>query len=356
MTVFRRYINRGFIAYFAFMLAALTSLALTLDLAEEGDRVLGSVHGGALGLLRYSALRLPEIIGQMLPVSTLLGMIVILGQFLRHSEMVALWGSGVSPLQLMKALLPTALVLAGITLVNSDLAVPDTRSVLREWGVGEARKSGIVTEDGAMAWLLSGDDVVRAPNRADPSGALANVTIFRRDTDGRLLERIDAERATPQADGWLLSGVTRYGIDPAITTTLESLPWNGRIDVAALPLIVSQMRDLQSSDLLSLIAHAGYGQRPTDRYRTWLHARIASALVPALMICLAISLAQRFRRTGAFGALLLSSIGIGFGFLALDGVCLALGESGLMPAWFAAWSPKLALVCLIGTFVAYREG
>ncbi|MBK8174905.1 MAG: LptF/LptG family permease [Rhodospirillales bacterium] len=356
MTILGRYISRRFLLALAFMLGTLALMALTLDLMDEADRVLDSDYGGVLGLLRYSALRLPDITQQVLPVSCLLGMLVVLNQFIRHREMVALWGSGFSPMSFMRTLIPVVLVLAAITLVNNDIAVPETRAVLRAWGVGEARKSGFIADDGTAAWLISGNDIVRAPKRADTDGRLHAITIFRRDADGRLIERIDAELATPQGAGWLLQHVIRHGVDPTERSEADELYWDGRIDLVALPLIASEMRDLRSSDLVQLIKNDGYGQRPVERYRTWLQARIASMLVPALMVFLAISLAQRFRRTAAFGTLLLTSVGIGFAFLALDGICLALGEVGLLPAWFAAWGPKLALACLIGAFIVHREG
>ncbi len=126
--------------------------------------------------------------------------------------------------------------------------------------------------------------------------------------------------------------------------------------MAALPLIANEMRELGSGQLAHLIAHEGYGQRPTHLFRTWLHARIASAFVPGLMIFLVVALAQRFRRFGAFGPLLLFSVGVGFAFFVLDGICLTMGEVGFLPSWFAAWSPKLALASLIGSIIAYVEG
>ena len=356
MSILRRYLSARFLASFAFMLAALAALALMLDLMEQADQVLRTSNGGPLALLKYSALRLPDIVAQMLPIASLLGMLLVLGQFMRHRELVAMWGSGASPTGLMLALTPMVLVLAAVNVANNDLAVPESQSALRELGWGEARKTGLSADKSLITWLLSGNDVVRAPAHAAKGDQLDGVSIFRRDDGGRLIERIDAERAVPQGQGWLLSGVTRHMIEPAATQKVASLFWDGRIEVAALPLVASDMRGLRSIDLIQLIGHDGYGQRPPDRFRTWLQARIASALVPALMIFLAVALAQRFRRIGGIGTLLLSSIGIAFAFFILDGVCLTMGETGFLPPWLAAWSAKLALACLIGSFVVYQEG
>jgi lipopolysaccharide export LptBFGC system permease protein LptF len=91
------------------------------------------------------------------------------------------------------------------------------------------------------------------------------------------------------------------------------------------------MRELGSRELILLIDHAGYGQRPADQFRTWLYAPIGSAFAPGLLMFLVISLAQRFRRTGSFTPLMLFSIGIGFAYFVFDGICLTMGETGFLP-------------------------
>jgi lipopolysaccharide export system permease protein len=350
-----RYLSARFVASFALALGALTALALTLDLMEEADRVLETPRGGILGLLWYSALRLPDIFGQMLPIATLLGIVIMLGRLLRHNELVTIWGGGVSPLQIMAQLLPAALLLGLLGYLNADYAVPKSRESLRTWGVGEARKTGILADDGKLAWMRSGTDIVRTPKQASPTGELRDITVFRRDVQGRLLDRIDAARAVPENGGWQLFDVRRVDIGAAATSQVPELFWDGRIDVAALPLIVSDMRDLRSGQLLSLIRNEGYGQRPAYRFSTWLQSRVAGTLTPALMVFLAVALAQRFRRTGVFATLLLAGIGIGFAFFALDGVAFAMGEAGLLPPWFAAWGPKAALGGLVGTILLSNE-
>ena len=75
-----------------------------------------------------------------------------------------------------------------------------------------------------------------------------------------------------------------------------------------------------------------------------------------MMILLVVSLAQRFHRTGAFVRLMVLTVAIGFGSFILESASLAMGESGFLPPWVAAWSPSIVLACLIGGFVARAEG
>ena len=51
----------------------------------------------------------------------------------------------------------------------------------------------------------------------------------------------------------------------------------------------------------------------------------------------------------------LFSLGIGFGFLALDRMSLAMGESGLLPPLAGALAVKVALIGLIGVLFLRNE-
>jgi lipopolysaccharide export system permease protein len=206
MSLLGRYVSYRFIVHFALVLSAMSALALTLDLMEEADKVLRSASDDSVALLRYSGLRLPVIAAQMLPIAALLGMLFTLAQFMRHRELVALWSSGVSPIGLIVAVLPVAVVLAAVDFANNDVAVPETQSALRSLGFASERKSALASEKSEAEWLLSGSDVVRLPKQPSTDGVLRHISIFRRDADGRLIERIDAESATPQDGGWMLAG------------------------------------------------------------------------------------------------------------------------------------------------------
>ena len=104
-----------------------------------------------------------------------------------------------------------------------------------------------------------------------------------------------------------------------------------------------------------LIGNHGFGQQPPYLAKTWLYHRLTMLMVPALMIGLVVSLAGWQNRTGAFGPMLLFSLGIGFGFLALDRMSLAMGESGLLPPLVGALAVKVALIGLIGALFLRNE-
>lgn len=355
MQVLTRYLIRNLGAYTIMVLAGLTALSLSFELMEQADNVLAASNNEISAVLRFALLRLPDLIAQMLPFSVLLASLVTIALFMRHSELVAMWSCGISSVGIMLAFLPLAIVLGLAQLTLDDFAVPATLAKLQAWGVAEFRRGATPGTAEDAVWLLSGNDVVRLPLAAARAGKITDVTIFRRGNDGVLIDQLEAASAEQLSSGWLLHDVDRFDVATASSEFLPELEWHGRIDVDHLPLISAKRRELSLSDLALLIENDGFGQRPLSLARTWMQSRIAAIAVAPLMIFLVVAAVQTFRRSTAIGMLLLSTVGIGFAFFVFDNVSLALGETGFLPSWFAAWGPKAALFCFITSMILRNE-
>jgi lipopolysaccharide export system permease protein len=356
MTVLSRYLSWRLTQYMSLALLLLTTLMLAFDLMEEWDDVMTSTHVGLTPLLLYSGLRLPEILANSLPIASVLGGILLVGMLMRHSELVAAWAGGASAFRLIVGLLPVGVGLIAFQFVLNDQLVPHTLSKLYEWRIGDYQRESTIGSDSEAVWLRSGDDIVRIPTLLAQAGQFRDSRIFRRNQDGILVEQIDFRDATMQEDGWVLYDVTRYSAKTGEVRQQPSLPWRGRVDIDNLSLISSGIHELSLMSIRKLIVNEGFGQKPTSLYETWFHHRLSSAIPPFMFICLVLSLAQRFRRTGGIGLLLISSLGLAFAFLVFDNAAFAFGEAGLIPPWVAAWLPKMTLGLLILFFLVRNEG
>lgn len=355
MRVLTRYVSRRFAVIVALAIVTLVLMSLSFELLEEADNVLNAANGDVVAVLQYSLLRLPDIASKMLPIAALLSTLATLGLMMRHNELVAAWSSGISGLGIMRFFLPMAGLLCVLQFSLDDRLVPLTLSRLYEWGVGEFRRSGMLNGGTHDAWLLSGNDIVRLPLASARLSRLEDLTIFRRDATGELQELLKAEQATRTADGWLLRGVARYTASPARGEKVPEMVWHGRIDLENLSIVSGSLRELTLNQLMTLIANEGFGQRPTSVALTWAHFRVANSLGPLLVIFLVVACAQVYRRSGAFGVVMLTSFAIGFSYFILDNVGLALGESGFLPPVFAGWSAKVALASVIGSLIVIHE-
>ncbi len=356
MTVISRYISYRFLRNFTLLLLGMAAFSLTFELMEEADNILSRVDGDLTALLRYSALRLPDILSQMVPIAALLGTLFTLSILMHHREIVAVWGGGVSIAGVMRGLLPVGLILVVAQFALNDRAVPETLAQLHAWGVGNIERGGYANGLGPTFWLRSGNDIIALPADAAREQRLVDLRIFRRDQDGMLIEQIDAASARRDGEVWTLSDVTLQTVNPPAITRVPTLGWDGRIDIENMDALSRDLKELRIHQIWALIQNEGFGQRPTNLYRTWLNYRIASAISPLMMVLLVVALAQRFHRTGAFVRLMALTVAIGFGFFIFENASLAMGEAGFLPPWIAAWSPMIALACLIGAFVARAEG
>ncbi|MFO1068683.1 MAG: LptF/LptG family permease [Geminicoccaceae bacterium] len=347
MSVLARYLGKMFLVRFTVVILAVAGFALLFDLLENGDSVARAAGDRSFPLLQYALLRLPSILSEMVPLTALVGGILTVGDLLRHRELVIMWDGGVSPLGLIVRLLPVGLLLIGLKLTVDDVVVPWTSGELRAWAVGDYRRSSIVGGAADAIWLRSGDDVVRIPRDSAVRQRVDEITIFRRSPDGLLTERIDAERARPDKDGWMLGDVTRRVVGSRQPEHLDRLHWQGTIDLPSIALLARDPRELSLTQLSGIIANNAFAIRSIDPYTTWLNVRLANAVVPFLLVVLAFALAGRFSRTGTIAPIFIRGIAIGFTFHVMEGVVVALGEVGLVSPRIAAWGLPLGLAIAV---------
>lgn len=354
MSVLARYVSRMFLIRLAVVLFSVGGFGLLFDLLENGNSVTRGAAGLAWPILTYSLLRLPIIVSEMVPLSALVAGILTVGDLLRHRELVIMWNGGVSPLGLILRLLPVGLLLVVGKFAVDDWIVPRASAELRSWAVGDYKRSSIIGGEGDAIWLRSGQDVVRIAKDAAARRRVADLVIFRRDDDGLLLERLDAAAARPVAKGWILRDVTRRTVGSGKTERLPSLAWSGKIDLEEIALLAREPRELSLTQLGRVIDNQAFGIRSTAAYSTWLHVRLANAVVPFLLVVLAFALAGRFSRTGTLTPIFVRGIGIGFSFHVAEGVVVALGEVGLVEPRLAAWALPvgLAVVVLLPPIIA----
>jgi LPS export ABC transporter permease LptG len=355
MKVLTRYLNRMFLVRFAVVLFGVIGFAAVIDLIDVGPELVKAGDGGAGPALRYFGLRLPIMLSELMPIAALIAGLLTVADLLRHREMVVIWSSGVRPLTVLRMLLPVGLVLVGAKFVVDDVALPRATTELRIWGIGEYRHRPGEGQAGEYYWVRSGDDIVRLAAPAAVVGKVEDVTIYRRDPAGILIERLTAARAEPAPDGWRLLDVTRSAIGAHTLERLPDLDWPGVIDLERIGLLARPPRELALPQLWDIARSGGYGLRAAEPYRTWLHQRVASAFVPMLLMMLGFALVRRFSRTASIAPVFMIAVGIGFTLIILSGVTSALGEVGVLAPPLAAWGPLLLLAAIV-LLLGARDG
>ena len=355
MTTFARYVGRKILSRFALIVLTLASFLIASELMDDADKLLRTHDGDHLVLLRYAALRLPPLMVELTPVATLLAALLTVTDLLRHRELIASWNMGLSPAGLIAGLLPLGLLLGAGQALLAELVVPWTVRQLAEIGFEDQREGLFTGGAEGPLWLRHGSQLIRmAQGDRDATGAA--VSIFRLDSEGLLVERLDARRLLRADDGWRLEGVVRRGVLPATVERLDEMPWPVGIDPRRLDLLTADARNLPLRDLVRVLATDDTGSRPQALYWTWTIHRVVGPLQPALMMMLAIALARRFNRAGGAAWLLVGGGAIGFGYFMLDQAAVALGEAEILPSWLAAAGSSVALALLIAWQIRRSAG
>ncbi|HKR89683.1 MAG TPA: LptF/LptG family permease, partial [Phenylobacterium sp.] len=182
-------------------LVVLVSILQVLDLLDVTTDILSRKLGVA-GVLYYATLRLPSLIAQVAPLSVLAGCLFAFTQLARENAVVALRSTGVSAYQLLAAMAPVALAVAIAHLVCVQWIGPRAEQALDAWW-SRTTPPAERTAPGPRSFRV-GADIVTAAMGDRAGRELTGVRIYRRDAQGRLVERLRTDSAAFQGDGWRL--------------------------------------------------------------------------------------------------------------------------------------------------------
>ncbi|WP_439573502.1 LptF/LptG family permease [Phreatobacter sp.] len=356
---YTRILLRAHAGHIVTVMAALLMLALTLDLAQRGERLIAQSGQTSLPALvlhvgRYMVLRLADLIPVLLPLGSFMGLFWSEITLTQTRERVAVWNGGRTPLQSLAPILLIGAVLGLVQIACLGWLRPAAVGVqiaerLGSYGTRFDRTPGA----GGERWIKLPDHLIRA--RIDyPARALMDVDLFETTREGRLTGRLRAERGEPLGDGrWRFDRGSRWtgppdGV-PDFTRGTGEARWFDT-ETLALPLeplwlawLGVDARHIPTGQLGEL---AGMAHRLPDgpAYRTWWHVRFAQVLLPLGMMLVASALSMMMiGQRVAFGAMM--AVGLTGYFLHVSiNIAVWLGEYGRIPAVVATWLVPLVLI------------
>jgi lipopolysaccharide export system permease protein len=333
-------------------LLVLVGILQILDLLDVTTDILDRQLGAA-GVGYYALLRLPRLIEQAAPLAVLTGGLFAFAKLAMESAVTAMRSTGVSAYRLTLMALPAAVLVAVAHLTISAVIAPRTDQTLTDWWQASTPK-----EDDKPAKALTfrlGEDIVVATPSSD-GRRLTDVSLYRRDVQGRLVRRTHAETAT-YADGRWTLDKPRFETLGRVTVQAgeaATMNWATRLkpsDIVALGADQGAVSPAQAKRALD----GGVSVRPRTYYDTQVQRAWAAPFACIVMLLIAAPAAMaNFRGGGA--TLIVQCLAAGLLFLVFDGAFTALGESGAAPAILAAWAAPLIFAGLGITALLYLEG
>lgn len=356
---YTRTLARAHAGHIATVMAALLMVALTLDLAQRGERLVAQAGNAALPaivwhVVRYMVLRLADLTPVLLPLGSFMGLFWSEITLTQTRERVAVWNGGRTPLQSLVPVLMIGAVLGAVQVACLAWLRPAAVGIqiaerLGSYGERFDRTPGA----GGERWIKLPDHLIRA--RIDyPARALMDVDLFELTREGRLAGRVRAERAEPDGAGrWRFTRGSRWTGPPDGVADFARGTGEARwfdTETLALPLeplwlawLGVDARHIPTGQLGELAAMA---DRLPDgpAFRTWWHIRFGQALLPLGMMLVASALSMiLIGQRATFGAMM--AVGLTGYFLHVSiSISVWLGEYGRIPAVLATWIVPLLLI------------
>lgn len=349
------YLARLFITRILAVLVMLVLILQMLDLLSESGNILGYPGNGEAQLWTYVSLRIPQLVARFLPYSVLLATIITLATLNQNSEVISMKAAGMSAHQILAPLVLTALVISVASFAFNERVVTRATATLNVW---EKQKYGPMPKSSdvrANVYLRDGDNILMASQLSGRNDAMRmeDVTWYRRNAEGNILQQVRAPSATYAGPGWRLDQPRSFDVQSAVEKPIAPMIVAPQLTPQRVALTgvdadgenVVELR--QSIDRLEAA-----GRSTRELQAAWWH-KFSGPLSAVLMPLLGAVAAFGLARSGQLFVRAVTGMALGFAYFVVDNAAIAMGNFGGYPPLLAAWAPFL-LFLFVGETVLIR--
>lgn len=354
MKLLDRYLTRQFFTTFILVVLGVPVLFLITDLTDQLDGYLArgvDLRSVAVSYVYY----LPQLIFWAFPIAALIATIFTIGNMTRHQEIAAAKAGGVSFYRLAMPLFIAASLLSVVAVGIGEL-VP----------VANQKRSEILDVEERFAARYRTNFVFRTENGrtlsagrySSGSNEMDNVVLEGRNDDAGITVHQTASAATfSEGEGWTFhDGYLRWLEDSGeqstfyfLTLAVPELREGPEELMANADREPEEMRFAELERYVQMMERSGGG---AEEYRVHLGQKIALPLAVLVIVLFGAPLATSSGRGGPAVGVGLSLL-VTLTYLMLFQVGEALGISGAIEPWVAAWAPNF--IFLVGAvFLLYR--
>ncbi|MDH3431011.1 MAG: LPS export ABC transporter permease LptG [Gammaproteobacteria bacterium] len=340
--ILSQYMMRTILAMTALVLVVLLALAGLFEFIAELDDTQGDYQTPRVIL--YTALRLPQLAFEMLPVAALIGSLLGLGALAANSEIIVMRAAGLSIKKLSAMVAVTGFVLLVFTALLGEFIGPPLDYFARNMRM-DARYQKDDARLGNATWVRDGPVVLHL-ERVSSEFEFGRIYLFRFDDDHGLASIAKAENSgIDKDDRWILENLreTRFRDDGvqvvASSVAVESFDINA--EVLGISLVKPQ--SLSGRGLLSYVAYLKRNSLDARRYETELWYRVARTATVIIMPILALAFVFGSLRTSGSGGRLMIGVVIGLAYYLASEMLANSGQIFNFDPAVIAWLPSAML-------------
>jgi lipopolysaccharide export system permease protein len=354
MSILNKYLLKEVAFNVLLVMLALIAMFSFFDLIQELDE-LGKGSYGLAKVLLFVLLSAPGHVYEIMPVAVLVGCMISLGQFSRHSELIILRVSGLSILNIAVLLLKIGLVFTIVTFLIGELITPFSEKMAQRMRI-KATDSVIAQEFRSGLWVKDGNNFVNV-EEVLPDTTLLNIHIYEFDQNAKLLKARNAKGGEFEKDYWKLKDVseTNFGKDSNKVNQLAEAKWYSLIRPELLNVLLVMPEKMSAWNLYSYINHLAINKQKTTRYEVALWAKMIYPLACLVMVILALPFGFIQQRAAGVSGKIFVGIMLGVMYQILNRVFAHLGLLNDWSPLFSAIMPTILFLIAGLTILHYVE-
>lgn len=358
MSIIHRYLTLQFFKYFGIVQMVVICIFIVVDFISR----IGSFIKSGIAFSRaflYVFLKVPYMTVLLMPVSIILGVLIVFGLMNKNNEILALRSGGVSLSYLVKPILVIGIILTAALFLVAETVVPLTKSEANRIKQVEIKKKTILTSKEKNIWIKGKRQIIYIKYYNPAVQSIFGVTLYYFDQNFRLVRRIDAPKGVFGEGKWTFYGSIEQTLNQKSDgydiqfrdehfVSLDLKPEN-------LKSVIKKSEEMSFNELLAYIRKVEEEGYDATIYKVDLHGKAAFPFVCIFMCMAGIGIAVRRSIKDKLPLAIIYGIGISFCYWIIYSFCLSLGYGGLLPPVVAAWTPNVMFGCLGGLTLLNAE-
>ena len=351
MSLLSAYMMRTILASTALVLVVLLALAGLFEFIGELDDVKGDYQTPQVIL--FTALRLPNLAFEMLPVAALIGSLLGLGALAGNSEIIVMRSAGLSVRRLAGMVAVSGAVLLVLTGLLGEFIGPPLDFYARDMRM-EARyqKDDDLGND---AWVKDGPVFLHL-ERVNSEFEFGSIFLFRFDDENKLASIAQAANSgIDDEDNWILENLreTRFEHDGIQVVESSVAVESFEVNAELLGNSLAKPLSLSARGLLVYIDYLKRNNLDASQYESEIWYRASRTLTVLVMPILSLAFVFGSLRSGGAGGRLMIGVVVGLAYYLASETLANSGQVFDMNPAVVIWLPLLVL-CVI-TVIALRR-
>lgn len=351
MNLLSAYMMRTILATTALVLVVLLALAGLFEFIAQLDDIKGDYQTPQVIL--YTALRLPNLAFEMLPIAALIGSLLGLGGLASHSEIIVMRSAGLSVFRLASMVAVSGVVMLVLTGLLGEFIGPPLDFYARDMRM-EARyqKDDDLTND---AWVKDGPVYLHL-ERVNSEFEFGSIYLFRFDNENKLAAIAQAENSgIDEQDNWILENLreTRFFNDGVQVVESSVAVESFEVNAELLGSSLAKPLSLSARGLLVYIDYLKRNNLDASQYESEIWYRASRTLTVLVMPILSLAFVFGSLRSGGAGGRLMIGVGVGLAYYLVSETLANSGQVFDLNPAIVNWLPLL-LLCAVTAIALVR--